>query len=176
LPKLINAGMQYRQSVTLRHTQDETVNGIVFDLDASHPAHQLLPTVAHSTYDEGYSWYIRVPDIQRFLVAIRSVLEHRIAASDFRGITHTLVVSLYDAVLTFDWHHGTLHDISYTTHPKGVSAPNRYTLPLFLKQVFGRNSYVEMRRWHHELARHAADGALLDIMFPKQTSWFMFQD
>ncbi|MFM7679905.1 MAG: GNAT family N-acetyltransferase [Roseiflexaceae bacterium] len=175
LPALINASMQFRQHITIRHTQDETIDGIVFDLDATHPAHQLLPTVAHSAYDEGYSLYIRVPDLQQLLLALRPVLEQRVAQSDFHGLTHQLVVSLYDAVLTFDWQHGMLHSIAHTMQPKGVSAPNRYTLPLLLKQVFGRNSYAEMRRWHHELDRNAFDGALLDTMFPKQTSCFLFQ-
>lgn len=175
LTAIINATAQYRQLVTLRHTQDETVNGIVFDLDASHPAHHILQNISHATYDEGYSWYIRVPDMPALLRRIRPVLEHRIAASEFRGITHQLTVSLYDATLVFAWKDGKLQDISQHAHAKDGSAPNRYTLPLLLKQLFGRNSYAEMRRWHHELARSAYDGALLDTMFPKHTSWFMFQ-
>ena len=175
LQAIINATAQFRQFVTLRHTQDETVNGIVFDLDASHPAHQILQSLTHATYDEGYSLYIRVPDVPALLQRIRPVLEQRVAASVFRGITHQLEVSLYDATLMFAWKNGKLDEISQQVQAKGAPAPNRYTLPLLLKQMFGRNSYAEMRRWHHELARNAADGALLDTMFPKHTSWYLFQ-
>ncbi len=175
LPAIINATAQYRSLITLRHTQDETINGIVFDLDASHPGHHILRSVSHTTYDEGYTWYIRVPDVSALLQRIRPVIEQRVATSEYRGLTHQLDVSLYDASLVFRWEKGSLRDISQHAHPKGASATNRYTLPLLLKQIFGRNSYAEMRRWHHELARTAYDGALLDTMFPKQASWFMIQ-
>lgn len=175
LPAIINATAQFRQLVTLRHTQDETVNGLVFDLDATHPAHHILRGISHATYDNGYTWYIRVPDVPALIQRIRPVIEQRIAASEFRGITHQFSVSLYDATLEFTWKDGVLQAISQQAHAKGGSATNRYTLPLLLKQLFGRNSYDEMRRWHHELARTAYDGALLDTMFPKQVSWFMFQ-
>ncbi len=176
LPALLSASAQYRQLVTLRHSQDETVNGIVFDLDASHPAHHILTTIASTTYDHGYSWYIRVPDIHALLHNIKPVLTQRIAHSEFHGLTHRLELSLYDATLSFDWQHGQLREITHNRHAPSATATNRYTYPLLLKQVFGRNTYAEMRMWHHELARNAFDGTLLDTMFPKQVSWFMFQD
>ena len=64
----------------------------------------VLEGLTGSGFPRPYAWYVRIPSIRRFLETIKHVLEQRIAASEFRGLSDTLRLGWYrqGAAIVFD--------------------------------------------------------------------------
>src|SRR5262249_2861317 len=54
--------------------------------------HPLYRVFQFKERDEGYAWYVRVPDVPGFLAAVAPALERRLAASACAGHTGTLTL------------------------------------------------------------------------------------
>jgi hypothetical protein len=116
-------------------------------------------------------WYVRVPDLPRFLRLITPVLERRLAASVMAGHSGTFKVNRYEEHLSLVFEKGRLIEIG-TWEPKRL-ADGDVRLPdlTMLQLLFGARSIEEI---HHAFAdAYPSTGEakiLLDILFPKRAS------
>jgi hypothetical protein len=46
----------------------------------------------------------------------------------------------------------------------------------FLMLLFGRKSWTDIRYWHHEAYASTEATPLIEILFPKQPSWFQWMN
>jgi hypothetical protein len=118
-----------------------------------------------------YAWYLRVPDLPRFLNHIRPALERRLAESIAVGHSREIRVSFYQRGLRLVIERGritTIEPWKPTPEDGGVIAFPGLT---FLQMLFGYRDYDEL---HHSFADCWCDSeevrVLINILFPKKLS------
>jgi hypothetical protein len=164
--------------VVLTHPDVHTVE---IQVDGNHPIQQLLINRAISyQYDAPYTWYIRTPDMTKFLRHITPALERRIAQSVFKGYSGKLILSFYRDGVELDWQDGQLRAMTPWYPPvyekDGSSANASYPPSIFNQQLFGWRSLAELRDWRPDVWADRESTPLLDILFPKQPSWFLWMN
>ncbi len=118
-----------------------------------------------------YAWYIRVPDLPDFLMTIAPVLQQRLARSLLPGYSGEVKLSFYRDGLRLVFENGCLQRAD-----KWMPAANEYgdaSFPglTFLQLLFGYRTLEELRYAFPDcLVRNDSSRALLNALFPKQTS------
>jgi hypothetical protein len=161
---LWNKGQEYAK-------HDGTVNAsFCLMLGAQHPAYEVLGKSLPFIVDP-YAWYLRVPDLPKFLQHIKPALEERLAASIAVGHSREIKISFYSDGLRLVIEKGKLTTIEPwkpTPEDGGMIAFPGLT---FLQVLFGYRSYDEL---HHAFADCWCEGddlrALINILFPKKLS------
>ncbi len=145
--------------------------GFVFDFGESHPAYDLfrerLPEAPRS-----YSWYVRVPDLPRFLMHIAPALEKRLAESSAVGYTGEKCMSFYRSGLRFVFEHGRLIAVEpWKPGARDLEGDIAFPDLTFLQLLFGYRSLTELHNsfpdclWTSNESR-----ALFECLFPKRSS------
>jgi GNAT superfamily N-acetyltransferase len=140
------------------------------NLGGQHPAYEAARSSLPAS-GEPYGWYLRVPDLPKFLMHIRPVLERRLASSIAAGHTGELKVSFYRGGLRFVFEEGRLEMVeSWQPTPDDGGAAG-FTGLTFLHLVFGYRTVEEL---HHIFPDTATWGnearVLLQALFPKKPS------
>jgi len=161
---LWSTGLEYA-----KHVQ-KSCKAFSFSLGAEHPAYKAfagrLPDV-----QEPYAWYIRVPDVIRFLRHIAPALEKRLANSIAVGHSGKLRINRYSHMLVLTFESGKLTGVEeearQATDYGDLGLPELTLLQL----IFGRSSFEELHAAFPD-AYYDNDEAviLLDILFPKKHS------
>jgi hypothetical protein len=148
----------------------KTCTSFGFMLGTQHPVYEALGRNLPNQH-KPYAWYLRVPDLPRFLDHIRPALEKRLAESIAVGHSHEIKISFYRDGLRLVIEKGCLITIkAWKPSPEdgGVIAFPELT---FLQLLFGYRSYDEL---HQSFADCWCDGeevrALINILFPKKLS------
>lgn len=132
-----------------------------------------LVTIAR-TWDarsEGrYAWQIRFPDPARLLRAIAPVLERRVAASPFAGLTHTFTLNLFRSAVALAFEDGCIAAISTHAAAQG-NAENHMPPTLLVPLVLGWRDRVELEAIYPDFAVWGNSRALFDVLFPKMTAF-----
>ncbi len=142
-----------------------------FSLGETHPVYEIfrerLPQVLQS-----YAWYLRVPDIPRFLMHIAPALEKRLAESYACGYTGTKCISFYRTGLRFIFERGQLMGIQpWQPGPRELEGDIAFPGLTFLQLLFGYRSLEELHTsfadcwWNSNETR-----ALFEALFPKRPS------
>lgn len=157
------------------------IHTVEIQVDGNHPIQQLLTNrKIPFTYEAPYTWYLRVADMTKFLGQITPVLERRIAQSVFKGYSGKLILSFYRDGVELDWHDGQLRTITPWQPPMyekdGTSANASYPPSIFNQQLFGWRSLAELRDWRPDVWADSESTPLLDVLFPKQPSWFLWMN
>jgi hypothetical protein len=175
LTPLIQQLERYRFNIRITNPAIDALTGVSFILDSKHPIYAQLSYGFVYTETPTYAWYIRVPDYQRLFDAMNPILEARVAHSSMQGYSGELIVSCYGQGFTMQWHNGRLMSTRNTRPPlMGEGAHACLPNDTMLMMVFGRRSLSQIQEWHHEAwANHPAD-QLLGILFPTQSSWFLW--
>jgi hypothetical protein len=150
---------------------------LVFWLGLDHPAYAALgqELVAHA--EPPYAWYVRVPDLPRFMRHIAPALERRLSSSTLSGYTGELKLDFYRDGLRLAFEQGRLTAAEPWRRPlwgdeRGAGFP-----PLvFLQLLFGRRSLEELRYAFPDVWANDEPAMLLDTLFPKQASWVLGLD
>jgi len=157
------------------------IHSIEIQVDGNHPIRQLLTNrnIPYH-YEAPYTWYLRVPDMVKFLGQITPVLERRIAQSVFKGYTGKLVLSFFRDGVELEWQNGQLTNLT-PWHPPiyendGSSANAIYPPSIFNQQLFGWRSLAELRDWRPDVWADNQSTPLLNELFPKQASWFLWMN
>ena len=173
-----------RQLVTLaaqmmpNDAQTPAAKAINFWLGVDHPAYPLISRTPHQV-DRPYGWYIRVADIARLLQHIVAPLEKRLSQSSMAGYTGTLQIDMYRDGLQIDILKGKI--TAQTWKRSGAWQSNRspgapqaaYPPLVMLQQIFGLRSLAELRDFYPDVYASHEAAQLLDILFPKQSSWLL---
>jgi hypothetical protein len=145
--------------------------GFVFALGESHPVYDLfrerLPDKPRS-----YAWYMRVPDLPRFLMHIAPALEKRLADSPAAGYTGQQRLSFYRNGLCWVFERGKLKAVE-PWQPDARTLEGDIAFPglTFLQLLFGYRSMEELHAsfadclWSSNESR-----ALFECLFPKRSS------
>lgn len=143
---------------------------ISYALGESHPAYEALGRDL-GQWRRPYAWYVRVPDLARFLLHIRPVLERRLAESVMTGHSGSLKLNFYTSQLKIDMEKGQITAVDpYRPHDffdYDAFFPNL----TFLTLLFGRRTIEELRHIFPDCFPNNDDTALLlKILFPKSSS------
>jgi len=117
-----------------------------------------------------YAWYMRVPDVVKFLKTITPVLERRIEGSGAHRCTGELRIGFYTlggVRIRFDG--GRISDITLISGKDDYDA--EFPWELFWNLVLGYRTVDEMGRVLPDVYAKAKAAVLLSILFPKQSSW-----
>ena len=136
------------------------------------PAGCALAQVAryHGARDAGtYAWQIRLPDVGRLLRKLAPVLERRIAASPFAGLTEQVCLNLYREAFEMRFERGRLAAVEPLGFKgwSGIRVPPTLAVPLLL----GYRSRRELAQTHHDVLVWGEWQYLVDVLFPKVASF-----
>jgi hypothetical protein len=145
----------------------KSLSWIDFFASESHPIFRAGPGKLQPVWGP-YAYYVRVPDLPRFLRHIAPVLESRLAKSIAVGHTGELKLSFYGDGLRLVFARGKLKKIQAWKPEEGASAS--FPFLTFLQLLFGRRSYQELSEAYADCGGTDEAAALLEILFPKLPS------
>lgn len=149
-----------------------SLTGVRLSLGLEHPAYDILSAKLGSL-QRPYAWYVRVPDLPRFIRHIAPVLESRLASSVMRGFSGNLNITFYRGGLHLSFEDGKITETTDWSAPEtdeqweGAGFPPR----VFLQLLFGYRSLEELRHAFPDCWAGDEPTLLLNALFPKQVSW-----
>lgn len=116
-----------------------------------------------------YAWQIRLPDVGRLLHKLAPVLERRIAASPFAGLTEKVCLNLYREAYDLRFEGGKLAAVESLGFKgrSGIRLPPNLLAPL----LSGYRSREELARAHHDVLVWSEWRHVVDVLFPKVPSF-----
>lgn len=163
------------QTETMTNVDGEPFTHFGWFLAANHPFFQWQSDSSLPMWGP-YAWYIRVPDLPAFLNHIAPILDKRLAASDFQNHSGALRFNFYSSGIEMIFENGKIAKVDVwraTAGDFGQKGFGNAIFPelTFLKILFGYRSRVELETMFPDcLVDSDKTGALLDVLFPKQSS------
>jgi predicted N-acetyltransferase YhbS len=116
-----------------------------------------------------YAWQIRIVDTARLLRKLAPILERRLAASALSGLTQNVCLNLYREAFELRFEGGRLAAVE----PLGFSDRGGIRIPplLLAPLLLGYRDREELARAHHDVSVSGEWQHLVDILFPKVTSF-----
>jgi GNAT superfamily N-acetyltransferase len=150
--------------------QTSPVVAFTFRLGADHPVYAAIPlNLPRTTWR--YAWYVRVPDLAKFLQLLAPALEARLAGSVVAGYGGELKVSFYRSGLRLIFDDGHLAHVQPWTPTPDDTGPASFPGLTFLQLLFG---YRDLEELEYAFVDCQVFGnrnrALLKALFPKQVS------
>jgi len=145
-----------------------------FWFGSEHPSYDVFRDKLPRMRDP-YAWYIRVPDLPKFIRQIAPVLERRIAESSIVGYTGEARISFYRSGLQLVLDKGKLVTIE-SWRPSHEDRGNAAFPDLtFLQLVFGYRAYEQLEQSYADCTYKDDEArVLLNTLFPKKASSVMF--
>jgi len=145
---------------------------ISFTLGVTHPVYDVLGSALTTRRVPPYAWYVRVPDVPRFLRHIAPVLERRLLESPLARYSGELHITLYRGGLHLVFEDGTLK-LAESWHGPAYSAIEDAGFPplVFLQLLFGYRSLDELRYAFPDVRVKDEAELLLKTLFPMKPSW-----
>jgi GNAT superfamily N-acetyltransferase len=170
VPSLLRALQTYGQNLPLSARNADPFTQIGFSIGVNHPLYDVLGKELAPYGNPPYAWYIRVPDLARFIQHITPVLEQRLADSPVAGFTGDFKLNFYRGGLKLVFEHGRLKGVEPWRAPiygdKGeVGIPR----DVFLKALFGYRNLEEIRYAYPDV--WTTNRVIFNTLFPKKQSW-----
>jgi len=159
-----------RRADVANREREKAISHIVFPFADTHPAIRALGTQLEKRRN-AYSWFIRVPDLTRFIEHIKPVLERRLAGSVMAGHSGTLRLNFYTDTLKLTFEEGALTEIGRYQPDDIEDSDAQFPDLTFLQMLFGHRSYDELDRAFPDLFADAEAIVLLGALFPKRPSY-----
>ncbi|MFQ5578505.1 MAG: GNAT family N-acetyltransferase [Anaerolineae bacterium] len=179
LPAVLNALKAQGEAMSNAEATAGTGNrppltGIRFMLGPEHPLYEYLAAKLEPPLPP-YAWYIRLPDLHRFLRHISPVLERRLANSMLAGYSGELNMTFYRDGLQLVFEDGALRGIHRWQAPETNEHWDGAGFPplVFLQLLFGFRSLAELRQAFPDCWADKTQTLLLNALFPKQASWVL---
>ena len=140
-------------------------------LGSSHPVYDVIPDKLLKTRDP-YAWFLRVPDIAKFLLHISPQLEKRLAGSSLTGHSGEIKITFYGTGLRMVFKGGRLALVEdWIPEPDRNSGDAGFPGLTFLQMVFGFRNLSELKYAFADCwTKGEQIPVLLDILFPKMAS------
>lgn len=144
-------------------------------LGREHPAYEAAPELLPIVRPP-YAWYVRVPDLPRFVRHIAPVLEQRLAGSVVAGFTGDLRLNFYRSGLRLRFDAGRLAECEPWLDQDDFDETTHAAFPplVFLQLLFGRRSLEELRYAFPDVTCKEAYVPLVKTLFPSRTSWAIY--
>ncbi len=149
--------------------QNKTISGILLGFGREHPAYDAAPDLLPKSRLP-YSWYIRVPDVPRFIRHIAPALEARLAHSTMSSCSSELKVSEYRNGLKLVFENGKLKNAEAWQPTIEDAGDCGFPPGAFLQLLFGCKSVQELRTFYPDCTAKDNAAVLLDALFPKMYS------
>jgi len=177
LPSVLRAlQAQAPSTLTSRPDPPEPVR-IAFVLGRTHPVYDALGPALAATYEPPYAWYVRVPELPRFIRHIAPALERRLAESIVSGYTGELRIDFYRGGLRLVFEDGRLtsaEDWNARAIHWGPKRNAGFPPLVFLQLLFGRRSLAELRYALPDVWTESEEArVLIDTLFPARPSWVL---
>jgi hypothetical protein len=143
-------------------------------LGLEHPVYDALGSKLEPLR-QPYSWYIRVPDVPRFIRHIAPVLERRLLASVMSGFSGELKITFYRGGLRLVFEGSKLIEVTDWQAPETNEQWEGAGFPplVFLQLLFGHRSLEELRYAFPDCWASEEPALLLNALFPKRVSWVL---
>jgi Acetyltransferase (GNAT) domain len=171
MPALLRA-IQAQGANLLAPPKAEPINKITFSLGQKHPAYAVLGRELAFERDLPYAWYVRIPQLLKFLRHIAPALERRLEHSALSGYSGELVLSFYRDGLRLVFDKGHLSLVEDWRPPTWNSNEHAGFPPLvFLQLLFGRRSLHDLRYAFPDVRVNNEAELLLETLFPASPAW-----
>ncbi len=151
--------------------QNKTVNAVFFNLGRAHPVFDAIPELLKARAP--YAWYIRVPDVLRFLRQIAPALEARLARSAVAAYTGELRMTFYRDGLRWTLENGKIAHLERWRDEIPSKADAAFPPLVFLQLLFCYRSLDELCAAFPDCIVKDDAAVLLNALFPKMRSWVM---
>ena len=125
-------------------------------------------------YDRHYSWYLRVPDLARFMLTVKPVLEQRLIGSGAHRYTGELKINFYTQCgLRIAFENGCItgaENIHLITPQEQHECDAAFPWDSFLHLVFGYRTWREIQHILPECFANPKADVLFQALFPKKPS------
>jgi GNAT superfamily N-acetyltransferase len=147
---------------------------ISFNLGATHPVYSVLGSALITRQHAPYAWYVRVPDVPRFLRHIATALERRLAESPLGRYNGELHITLYRGGLHLIFEDGRLKLVEPWRSPAyGRNEDAGFPPLVFLQLLFGYRSLDDLRFAFPDVQVKDEAELLLKTLFPMKPSWVL---
>lgn len=149
----------------------DTFAAFSFWLGGSHPIYEIMPNHLPEIRPP-YAWYVRVPDLPRFIQKIRPVLEARLSDSHLAGCSGEIKISFYRSGLRLAFRDGHMVAVeNWKPEPHGHSGDASFPGLTFLQLLFGYRTFDELRYAFPDCSYQKDEAyALLTVLFPRKPS------
>jgi len=148
------------------------LHGISFNLGVTHPVYDVLGSALTTRRAPPYAWYVRVPDVPRFLRHIAPVLKRRLLESPLGRYSGELHITLYRGGLHLVFEDGTLKLAESWRSPAYSTIEDAGFPPLvFLQLLFGYRSLDDLRYAFPDVWVKDEAELVLKTLFPMKPSW-----
>lgn len=121
-------------------------------------------------------WLIRLPDVAHFLSKIGPVMERRLAASAYAGLTVDLCINLFRQAFRIQFVAGKVQSVTalgFVDTSMGADGGDLCIPPdAFVRLLFGYRTLDELSDAWPDIVVKAAQRPLLEILFPKLAFYF----
>ncbi len=151
--------------------KEKDFEAFAFWLGSEHPVYKVIPDKLPRVRDP-YAWYLRVPDLPKFIRHIAGELEARLETSPMAGHTGELKLTFYETGLRLVFEGGQLVVVeAWKPTPNKNSGDAGFPNLSFLQLVFGYRTLAELKHAFADCWTKSGQSAvLLDILFPKKAS------
>lgn len=142
-----------------------------FWLGEEHPVYQVygeyMPRVRSP-----YAWYIRVPDLAKFLLTISPALDERLSHSILCNYTGEISVSFYRSGLKLGFQNGKMISAENLVGKGLKDCKAEFPDLTYLQMLFGRRNLADLRQAYPDVTVNSTDETkfLLETLFPRKAS------
>lgn len=119
-----------------------------------------------------YAWQVKIIDLPGYISKIKPVLEQRIENSEYMGLSRDITINFWKYAVKMKIEEGKIVSIERTFGEKDRTIGlNPYA---FMKLALGYKSRMELESMYPDFRVQGDLGGLIDVMFPKQSSYIHY--
>lgn len=127
----------------------------------------VLEGLSRSKFTRPYAWYVRIPSVKRFLETIKSVLEQRLAHSDFSHLSDSVRIGWYRAGIEIVFKDGMIQEIREIKRDELKDIHAAVPFPAIYQLLMGYKTFDELHQLYPDADGQAMKLALIQELFPK---------
>jgi GNAT superfamily N-acetyltransferase len=176
VPSVLRAVQALAETTLPARPETPPPGAVKFHLwNSAHPLRSVLGDLVPVSVTHPYStypdlWYIRVPDLSRFVKHVTPALERRLASSAQASYTGELTIDFYRGGLRLAFDSGKLAVVENWQRP--LWGEGKIGIPplVFLQLLFGYRSLHELRSLYPDVWAEGDAASVLDALFPQRRS------
>ncbi len=133
---------------------------------------QTLEALSRSKFGRPYAWYVKIPSIKRFLNIIKSVIEQRLAQSEFKHLTDSIRISWYQEGIELVFKKGKLMAINEIPRDEVKDMHVALPFPTIYQLLLGHRSIDELHQIYPDAGGRPTKTPIIRVIFPKIRALF----